>query len=258
MRANSVQPLSNDQKPMRPDEHNRIQEAGGTVLGGRVMGRLAVSRAFGQKKMKALVPAEPEVLACPLRDDDEFVLVACDGLWDVLSDAEAAMLIRSQIEGGADLKAAARALTAEALNRGSLDNVTALIIALRPTAGAGAAAVQEHVRMQPAEQAQPPRRTSLSQHFMGQDASSRTSVLPAPLSLFLPRSSSLSRFPSRPAVFLYMCVYVCVLAEPWVVSIGWAMAHEQAVAGLCAAMRLGWRRRHISPCCTSSSWQTLH
>ena len=83
--------------------------------------------------MKALVPAEPEVIACALREDDEYLVIACDGLWDVLSAEDVGMLIRAQIQSGADLQTVARTLTTEALNLGSFDNVTALVVALRPS-----------------------------------------------------------------------------------------------------------------------------
>jgi len=48
----------------------------GSVFAGRVNGRLAVSRVFGQKKLKVpktLVTVDPEIMTCHLRDDDEFV-----------------------------------------------------------------------------------------------------------------------------------------------------------------------------------------
>jgi|AntAceMinimDraft_5_1070358.scaffolds.fasta_scaffold341124_1 serine/threonine protein phosphatase PrpC len=43
--------MSEDQKPSRPDEKARILRAGGFVMNGRVLGDLAVSRAFGDKKV---------------------------------------------------------------------------------------------------------------------------------------------------------------------------------------------------------------
>lgn len=43
--------MSEDQKPSQPDEKARITKAGGFVMNGRVLGDLAVSRAFGDKKV---------------------------------------------------------------------------------------------------------------------------------------------------------------------------------------------------------------
>ena len=101
-----ILPLSNDHKPMRKDEKQRIENAGGSVVGGRVMGRLAVSRAFGQKKMKTtgVVSVEPEVISAQLFDNDQFVILACDGLWDVMDARSAVNMIHSSLQAGSDLQ----------------------------------------------------------------------------------------------------------------------------------------------------------
>ena len=90
-----------DHKPDRSDETARITRAGGWVSNGSVMHTLAVSRALGDRDFKvyansdsdlpwkeSLVTAEPEVRVTRVQEGDELIL-ACDGLWDVLS-AEAA------------------------------------------------------------------------------------------------------------------------------------------------------------------------
>ncbi|RLN31084.1 putative protein phosphatase 2C 49 [Panicum miliaceum] len=87
-------PLSVDHKPDRPDELERIQAAGGRVIfwdGARVLGVLAMSRpsvstvARG-RLMKPFVTAEPEVTVTERTDEDECLILASDGLWDVVTN----------------------------------------------------------------------------------------------------------------------------------------------------------------------------
>ena len=71
-------------------EKARITAAGGFVDFGRVNGNLALSRAIGDfefKKSAELAPeqqivtAYPDVTVHDISDDDEFLVVACDGNW---------------------------------------------------------------------------------------------------------------------------------------------------------------------------------
>lgn len=78
--------LSRDHKPLNPDEEQRIRSKGGWVTKeGRVMGRLAVSRAFGDIEMAPSVSVEPYISDTPLTKDDEFLIIGCDGVWYVRS-----------------------------------------------------------------------------------------------------------------------------------------------------------------------------
>lgn len=90
-------PLSYDHKPENPHELKRILAAGGYVLGNRVNGNLALSRAFGDFHYKGndQLPADQQIVSpCPdikdleLTDDVDFLVLACDGIWDVLSSEE--------------------------------------------------------------------------------------------------------------------------------------------------------------------------
>eukprot|EP00210_Caulerpa_lentillifera_P003285 g3136.t1 len=86
--------MSRDHKPTDTDEFSRIATAGGFVYEGRVNGCLNLSRAIGDlgyKKCTKLRPeaqmitANPEVKSIQLRSGDDFIILACDGIWDVLS-----------------------------------------------------------------------------------------------------------------------------------------------------------------------------
>ncbi|KAF4668308.1 hypothetical protein FOL47_003083 [Perkinsus chesapeaki] len=136
--------LSNDQRPSRQDEFKRIKDAGGFIFFGRVLGRLAVSRAFGDIEYKTglpddqspLVICEPEIHADTLRDEDEFIVLACDGLFDVLSSQEVVDFVRGRFlrmsKGEQDPTTVAQELVQEAIiEKGSRDNVTCVIVMLK-------------------------------------------------------------------------------------------------------------------------------
>ncbi|KAI3514109.1 hypothetical protein L1887_12427 [Cichorium endivia] len=148
-------PLSTDHKPDRPDEFDRIQAAGGRVLywdGARVSGVLAMSRAIGDNYLKPYVSCEPEVTITDRTSEDDCLILASDGLWDVVSNDTACRLAKMCLNGngpstkmksppvndtpeydncdGACLDASLL-LTKLALARRSMDNVSVVVIDLR-------------------------------------------------------------------------------------------------------------------------------
>ena len=135
-----ARPLCAIHRPCEPAEAARLRAANvGVDAGGRVAG-LAVSRAFGDLDCKRRAPngviAEPELSEVRLGSADELLLLGCDGLWESLSPDDAWAAARKAgrpVDGGAwDLPAAAGALTRLALERGSRDNVSVIVIGLRP------------------------------------------------------------------------------------------------------------------------------
>ena len=133
-------PLTQDHRLTRPDELARIRAAGGLVVNHRLNGSLAVSRSFGDvlHKDAATCPtltAAPEVAIRALDDEDEFVVVGCDGLWDTLSMQTVTNFVRAELQRHRDLQRAAKALTEEAIARGSVDNVSVIIVALHQGPG---------------------------------------------------------------------------------------------------------------------------
>ncbi len=109
-----------------PDELKRIKEAGGFVNGGRVKGLLSVSRAIGDALLTPVI-AVPDIIKHEINDTDELLILACDGLWDVISDQQAVNLIRDET----DMQAAAERLRNYALDHGSTDNISVLVIDLK-------------------------------------------------------------------------------------------------------------------------------
>merc|ERR1712098_519029 len=110
-RSGRVVELSHDHKPNHPIEKDRIEAAGGyveTISTGarthyRVNGNLNLSRAIGDleyKKRTDLPPEEqiicatPDIIVESATPADEFIVLACDGVWDVLSNEEVAEFVR--------------------------------------------------------------------------------------------------------------------------------------------------------------------
>ncbi|BFZ54347.1 Protein phosphatase 2C 2 [Savitreella phatthalungensis] len=108
----TAKPLSYDHKPQNEEEKARICAAGGFVDFGRVNGNLALSRAIGDfefKKNKDLpaeeqiVTASPDVTVHDITEDDEFLVVACDGIWDCKSSQAVVEFVRRGIAAGHEL-----------------------------------------------------------------------------------------------------------------------------------------------------------
>lgn len=116
--------LTYDHKGADKQEAKRIQDAGGFVLNNRVNGVLAVTRSLGDSSMKDFVVGSPYTTETPLGSNDEFLILACDGLWDVASDQKAVDLIRDV----QDCDEAAKLLMEFALNEGTRDNVTVVVV----------------------------------------------------------------------------------------------------------------------------------
>ncbi|KYM78693.1 Protein phosphatase 1B [Atta colombica] len=104
-----------DHKPVLPAEKERIQNAGGSVMIQRVNGSLAVSRALGDYEYKnlkdrgpceQLVSPEPEIFMLDRDDEhDEFLVLACDGIWDVMNNEDLCNFIHSRLQLTDDLEA---------------------------------------------------------------------------------------------------------------------------------------------------------
>ncbi|CAO2148300.1 unnamed protein product [Urochloa humidicola] len=96
-------PLSSDHKPDRPDEQERIEAADGRVIfwkGARVLGVLAMSRAIGDGYLKPYVSSVSAVTVTELGEDDECLILASDGLWDVVSNEAACEVTRACLRRG--------------------------------------------------------------------------------------------------------------------------------------------------------------
>ncbi|KAK9075375.1 hypothetical protein SSX86_003698 [Deinandra increscens subsp. villosa] len=128
-KAGKAIPLSEDHKPNRSDERERIENAGGVVMWAgtwRVGGVLAMSRAFGNRMLKQFVVAEPDIQEQELCEEFELLVLASDGLWDVVPNDDAVTLAQSEEEP----EAAAKKLIETAFSCGSADNITCIVVKL--------------------------------------------------------------------------------------------------------------------------------
>lgn len=118
--------LTTDHRVDDPLEVARIEQAGGFIFKGRVLGVLAVTRSLGDYLLKDFVVAHPDIQQrrLDLSREPTFLIVACDGLWDVLTDQEAVNLV---LHWDGEKEDAAKYLVRESLRRGSTDNVTVVV-----------------------------------------------------------------------------------------------------------------------------------
>ncbi|KAM0835646.1 hypothetical protein ACQ4PT_012405 [Festuca glaucescens] len=150
--------LSTDHKPNLPDERRRIQNAGGRVtrdrrrvrcagqtrvqLGSyRVNGLLAMSRSIGDFQLKSnglpateqMVTCNPDLRTADITDDTEFLLIASDGIWDILSSQGAVDFVHRKLASGTtDLRTICEGLLSHCFR--SRDNSTVILVQFKPAA----------------------------------------------------------------------------------------------------------------------------
>ncbi|KAK4496605.1 hypothetical protein PRZ48_012585 [Zasmidium cellare] len=140
-----AKPLSFDHKPQNEGEKARICAAGGFVDFGRVNGNLALSRAIGDFEFKKsadlppeqqIVTAFPDVTIHDLGEDDEFLVIACDGIWDCQSSQAVVEFVRRGIAAKQELHSICENMMDNCLASNSetggmgCDNMTMIVIAL--------------------------------------------------------------------------------------------------------------------------------
>lgn len=138
--------MSKDHKPTDPVEEERIKKAGGFVADGRVNGSLNLSRALGDmeyKRCKDLPPNDQMVSSCPdvksldLKRGHDFCILACDGIWDVLTEQQAVDFVYKRLQRGVAVEQivtqmcdACLANDTEGTGEGC-DNMTAMVVLLK-------------------------------------------------------------------------------------------------------------------------------
>ncbi|KAG0083189.1 Protein phosphatase 2C 1 [Podila epicladia] len=120
--------LSYDHKGSDTTEAQRILDVGGFVMNNRVNGVLAVTRALGDSSMKEFVIGAPYTTRTEVGPDNPYLILACDGLWDVCSDQEAVDLVKDVMCPSK----ASQILLDHALQKFSTDNISVMVVRLRP------------------------------------------------------------------------------------------------------------------------------
>jgi serine/threonine protein phosphatase PrpC len=124
--------LSKDQKPTNVEEQRRIAKLGGTIVNcmgvSRVNGVLAVARAFGNKNLRHVIRPDAEITQRIMSMTDEYLIIASDGLWDVLSNKDVSDFCSSSAASALKTSMIAEELVNMALARGSMDNTTCICV----------------------------------------------------------------------------------------------------------------------------------
>ncbi|SRR6266404_3933654 len=123
--------VTSDHKPNRADEYIRIEDNNGLIFNKRVNGFLAVSRAFGDYGLdKRLIIAEPEYRELSLTKKNRFLVLATDGLWDMVASEEVVGILCAKQSRVNDMNLLAKLLAGFAITRGSHDNITVMLVDL--------------------------------------------------------------------------------------------------------------------------------
>ncbi|CAD8067011.1 unnamed protein product [Paramecium primaurelia] len=114
-----------DHKGIDPEEQVRVKREGGTIVRGRVMGQLAVTRAFGDLDLKTVgVSVKPDLKVQEITPQCKYLIMASDGLWDVVDDQKAIDITK----GLKNSDEMTKELLQFALKNGSRDNISILIV----------------------------------------------------------------------------------------------------------------------------------
>ena len=126
--------FDSDHKPDDPAERERILEAGGRIskscMGDvlRVENHLAMTRVLGDFSIdKQIVPAMADIVQYPRNSLASFIILACDGIWDVMSNVEVALFVAHRASTH-KLEDISSLLLDECLRRNSTDNMSVYIV----------------------------------------------------------------------------------------------------------------------------------
>ncbi|KAG1371402.1 putative protein phosphatase 2C 2 [Cocos nucifera] len=137
-RKGQAMEMSQDHRPIYAAERQRVKESGGYIDDGYLNGVLSVTRALGDWDMKmprgspSPLISEPEIRQATLTEDDEFLIIGCDGIWDVMSSEHAVSIVRRGLRRHDDPERCARELVMEALRLNTFDNLTVIVVCLSP------------------------------------------------------------------------------------------------------------------------------
>jgi len=117
--------MSYDHRGTDKMEIERVTQAGGFVIDGRVGATLAITRAFGDHSLKGKgVIAKPFIKKHQLRSTDKYLVIASDGVWDSMEDQDAINYCKEECS----TKDIAQAIVKGAIDKGSKDNTSCLVI----------------------------------------------------------------------------------------------------------------------------------
>lgn len=182
-----------DHKASDREERHRIQALGGYITdGGRIMGMIAVARSLGDRAFRPYVAYTPSVKWMKITEDAKFAIIACDGLWDVVSDEFAVKIVADYHRKHGTYDGAALMLRESAYALGSGDNISTMVVGLKPATtlasplvvGSASPAPVSHAATAPIPSSTTPDKASSSSsnappthtvHFQGSSSASKSS-----------------------------------------------------------------------------------
>ncbi|KAK7265159.1 hypothetical protein RJT34_32775 [Clitoria ternatea] len=130
--------MSKDHRPLlHTEERMRIKSMGGFIDDGYLNGQLGITRALGDWHLEGMkeqdgkggpLSAEPELKLMTLTKEDEFLIIASDGIWDVFRSQNAVDFARRRLQEHNDVKQCCKEIIEEAMKRGATDNLTAVMV----------------------------------------------------------------------------------------------------------------------------------
>ncbi len=94
----------------------------------RVNGTLSVSRAIGDVKEKKFVIGDADVTEVDIDGTEDYLVIACDGVWDVVNGEELVECVKEHFEKGGQKKDMAKAIVDFAISEGSGDNLSVIVV----------------------------------------------------------------------------------------------------------------------------------
>ncbi|KAL8142663.1 hypothetical protein V2J09_015695 [Rumex salicifolius] len=135
--------MSRDHKPVCPIERRRVEETGGYIDNGYLNGVLSLTRALGDWDVKlpkgsaSPLISEPELRQILLTEEDEFLVIGCDGIWDVMTSQYAVNIVRRGLRRHNDPERCARDVAMAALRLDTFDNLTVIVVCFSGCDGDG-------------------------------------------------------------------------------------------------------------------------
>ncbi|KAG2398834.1 protein phosphatase 2C 27 [Vigna angularis] len=129
--------MSKDHRPNCVNERTRVLSLGGFIDDGYLNGQLGITRAIGDWHLEGMkgtsgregpLSAEPELKMMTLTKEDEFLIIASDGIWDVFSSQNAVDFARRRLQEHNDEKLCCKEIVQEAMKRESTDNLTVVMV----------------------------------------------------------------------------------------------------------------------------------
>jgi protein phosphatase PTC1 len=138
LRESGALRLSYDHKAIDKEEQKRVKQEGGVIIRKRLYGTLAVTRSLGDFEMKETISClsnKPHITRTEILDSDTFLIIASDGVWDVIKDEDVYELVKLT-----DFKTVdnitnkpidlSKLLVKKSVQLGSKDNISCIVIKL--------------------------------------------------------------------------------------------------------------------------------